>query len=91
MTKVELPKGVWVRAFFASSSTSFTVTNYPDTVTLKQYRILWQEAGDPAPAVDAEAIVVNLDKETYHNFGFQNTTPQDIYVMSVYDDGSLFY
>ena len=93
MTTITCTRGTWVKIADSVTSFSFNLKNsYPDNTQKCGYKIHW---GTVEPAVDTQDFnYYELDTNgTVYAFPitFSNTTAQNIYVMSMFDNGAVTY
>jgi len=89
MTRIECPKGQWTTITSGISNVSFNLINkYPDPIQACVYKINY---GLSLPAIDTdEFVLITMDKSEFaHTIEFNNTTIANVYVMSLYDNGSV--
>jgi len=94
MNKTICQKGTWTLIATNVQSFSFNLTNtYPDKSQKCGYKIHW---GLVEPAVDTTLFnyygLDNNNQIVYaYPIEFSNSVAQNIYVMSVFDDGAVTY
>ena len=96
MVTIECTKGDWIEVATGVTSFVFNLKNsYPDALQKCGYKITYNATGTGTPEVDTEdCVYYELDtngKVYAFPIEFNNSTPQDIYVMSMFDDGSITY
>jgi len=89
MNRIICPKGQWITITSGVTNQSFNLINeYPDPIQSCVYKINY---GLTLPDIDTlEFILVELNKGEYaHAISLNNTTPINLYVMSVHSDGAI--
>jgi len=89
MVKVDLTQDVWTEVFTNVKSINFHLINYPDKARARAYKI---HHGLTMPADDINNFIYYTMKSANETLVvFNNTTEENIYIMPIYDNGSIIY
>ena len=89
MNRIELQRDVWTEVFTDVTTVQFNLLNYPTKTQKRTYKIHW---GTSMPDVDTdEFIIQDMCSNTQKSVQLNNSTAVNIYVMPIYDNGSIVY